>query len=323
METLPSSGDLRAQLEQTYYQGNTNHCGGYGLGKTPIECGLQREGIARRVSALWLYWRSRKFGANPEQDLGSDFNHIRKTLQTIGFLFEDQYDPSVPPESLDELAKANGRLLFTWPIPTPGNSTVNGIKRSIAMGYAVSIAINIREGFWEATNNPSGTPWKQHGEWSATSPIITEKHICCIVGYDDGSQRFCVEDSSGSDAFDGGFWGLPYSLAASPTVVAEVARLELIPGTKYRPLEGFMPEQPPVIPTYEAARMLEAMEPFCREQFALALFAGPQALIDLCRKFNFNEKWLCKMFGLSGDFFRKFKDANPTLNWEGFPWWPQ
>lgn len=230
----PLQRDLRAGVDFVDYQGHTVYCFGFGMVKTPLECLLQRAGIKRRVSALWAFWRARELagelhlGAN--EGSGPGFERVAQVLEGIGYLFEDQYRDDVPPSALDGLARANGRCRVSRPIarpvPTPGNSMLAGIRRSIAMGVPITLAINIRQGFWEQTN--TGKPWQLHGPWPADGAILSDKHICCGVGIDDVAGATCIEDSSGANAFDGGFWGLDHSLADNPAVVADAARIDWI-----------------------------------------------------------------------------------------------
>ena len=220
--------DLRATVEQTlsarvYDQGRTNACGGYAV-KTDMECLRELAGLPfRPVSAQWIYNRAREFAGTLDVDNGSGQAELSKVLE-IGFLFEDQFDPSLPrPSAQDATAHENGavRVSTGW---IPGTDSLAGIKRSIAMGLPVIIAIPVGESLWAGIR---GDDWRQH------NPTIGDErntHWCAVVGFDDAAERILVEDSSGPQSWDGGFFGLPYSLISASGYLKAAWRIEHIKG---------------------------------------------------------------------------------------------
>lgn len=226
---LPASKDLRAAVEQTnservYNQGTTNACGGYAV-KAVIECLRELAGLPfRPVSAQWLYNRAREFAGTLDQDNGSGQVELSKALE-VGFLFEDQFDPSLPrPSAQDALARetAGGPIRSTagW---LPGVDSTTALRRSIAMGLPAIICIPVGESLWDGI---SGDDWRTH---SPTVGPERNTHWCVTEGYDDGVARTLQEDSSGPGAWDGGFFGLPYSLLNSAGYLKAAWRIEYIP----------------------------------------------------------------------------------------------
>lgn len=221
-----TSRDLRATVEQTssqrvYDQGRTNACGGYAC-KTDAECLRELAGLPfRPVSAQWIYNRAREFAGTLDYDNGSGQVELSKALE-IGFLFEDQFDPSLPrPSAQDATARENGavRVSTGW---VPGIDALTGIKRSIAMGLPVIICIPVGESLWAGIQ---GDDWRKH---NPTMGDERNTHWCTVVGFDDAAERVLVEDSSGPQAWDGGFFGLPYSLLNSPGYLKAAWRIEHI-----------------------------------------------------------------------------------------------
>lgn len=220
--------DLRADVEQTqsarvYDQGRTNACGGYAV-KTAIECLRELAGLPYRpVSAQWTYNRAREFAGTLDGDNGSGQVELVKSLD-IGFVFEDQFDPSLPrPSSQDATAHDNGRVRATLGF-IPGVDALTGIKRSLSMGLPVIICIPVGESLWAGIN---GDDWKKH------NPTIGEErntHWCCVVGFDDDAERILIEDSSGPQSWDGGFFGIPYSLVNTGGYIKTAWRIDHIQG---------------------------------------------------------------------------------------------
>lgn len=225
---IPTSHDLRATVEQTssqrvYDQGRTNQCGGYAC-KTAIECLRELAGLPfRPVSAQWLYNRANEFAGTLGADNGSGQVDLSKALE-VGFLFEDQHDGTLPrPSAQDATAHENGQARATkgW---IPGVDSVTGIKRSIAMGLPVIICIPVGESLWTGIQ---GNDWRQH---NPTMGDERNTHWCTVVGYDDAVERILIEDSSGPQAWDGGFFGLPYSLVNTPGYLKGAWRIDHIKG---------------------------------------------------------------------------------------------
>lgn len=218
--------DLRAVVEQTssqrvYDQGRTNACGGYAC-KTAIECLRELAGLPfRPVSAQWIYNRANEFAGTLGTDNGSGQIELVKTLE-IGFLFEDQFDGTLSrPSAQDATAHENGAIRATlgW---LPGADSLTAIKRSLSMGLPAIICIPVGESLWAGIQ---GDDWRKH------NPTIGDErntHWCVSVGFDDAAERILVEDSSGPQAWDGGFFGLPYSLINAPGYLKAAWRIEHI-----------------------------------------------------------------------------------------------
>ena len=220
------SVDLRATVEQTqsarvYDQGRTNACGGYAV-KTAIECLRELAGLPfRPVSAQWMYNRAREFAGTLDVDNGSGQIELVKALE-VGYLFEDQFDGTLSrPSAQDATAHENGAIRATlgW---LPGADSLTAIKRSLSMGLPAIICIPVGESLWSGIQ---GDDWKKH------NPTIGDErntHWCTVVGFDDSVERILIEDSSGPQAWDGGFFGLPYSLVNTPGYLKQAWRIEHI-----------------------------------------------------------------------------------------------
>lgn len=313
-EAIPPTADLRAELDQVYSQGLTSECSAWAC-KSAIEVYRDRAGLPfRSVSAHWIFDRAQQL--LPECAGMVEYEPLARVME-IGFLYDDQYQRNaVDPSFLDTLAGINGRCRVTRQLPYPGNSKLAGIKRSIAMGMPVMVCIPVGPSLWNGIQKPD---WTTHDPVPPAYPDRT--HWCAAVGY--GSARLLIEDSSGPDTWDGGFFGLPDMWVESPSLLF-AWRIEAIEGIQFRPIGGFMAASPPIIPTYERSQMLTAQESLHTAAITALLAVGNvQGVVDYCKTHGVNDKWAAAMFSLPATFMRDFQNANPGLNWDGFPWWPQ
>lgn len=236
---IPAFKDLRAANERTNYervanQGNTNSCGGYGRGKTRVECMRELAGLPfRAVSAQWIYNRACELENTLGSDVGSGAPALDK-VAAIGWVYEDQFDPTVRPSAQDVLARENmgGAAIVASEVPCPNNDIILGIKRSIAMGLPVSCVISVGESLWAGIN---GNDWRKHDPKPGE---VRNTHHICIVGYDDTVERLLFEDSSGYQAWDGGFFGVTYAVARTGGYLTHLGRLDYVPGVS-QPIPDF------------------------------------------------------------------------------------
>lgn len=251
--------DLRAEVERTLYQrvadqGRTNRCGGFGGHKTIYECVFEQMGLPYRpVSADWGYQRALEIAGNLGSDPGSGKAELA-TVMAIGWVYEDQWAAHIaagtgaPPSALDVTARANvdklsgqsgqaGRIRVSRDLPSIGNSRVSAITRRLLLGLPVTICIPVSEGLWAGIQQPD---WTQH------DPVPTAErntHWASAVGRSYSAARTLVEDSSGPQAWDGGFFGLPDRLVDSPFLV-DAWGLDYIPGLRLRDLPPGIPPEP-------------------------------------------------------------------------------
>lgn len=318
LETIPQTADLRAELDQVYSQGPTQECLAWAC-KSAIEVYRNRAGLPfRSVSAHWIFDRAQQLLLECAGMV--EYEPLARVME-IGFLYDDQYQRNaVDPSSLDTLAGINGRCRVTRQLPYPNNSKLAGIHRSIAMGMPVMICIPVGPSLWDGIQKPD---WKTHDPVPPAYEVRT--HWCTAVGYDLTlpHQPTLIEDSSGPDTWDGGFFGLPAAWVNSHALLF-AWRIEAIEGIQFRPIGGFMAASPPIIPTFERSQMLTAQESIHVGAITALLAAqNVQGVIDYCRTHGVNDKWAASMFSLPATFMLDFKNANPGLNWDGFPWWPQ
>lgn len=322
-ERLPASVDLRSDYEETYRQGPSMYCGGFGTANV-IDAMLDRVtdpkspafgwGRERHVSPHYIYWNARSFYDQPHVDGGSGFDELAKALNRDGFLLEDEYRPELPREQQD-FARARSRLPLrvVSVFETQGVDLVHQLKRSLAQGYPMIVATPIYEGAWEGQ---SGKNWREH-DFAIEGAQVLGHHWWAWQGYDDACGRFLAEGSDGNDVGDGGFKGFTYDQVRSRLLVEAAWRIEFVPGVRYAPVSGFVPEtvaEP--LPAREMANQYERLQPWLaariREAFAKEGLAG---LLQLSARMGLSARTIETCAGLAPGFVQAFAAANPGQDW--------
>lgn len=271
---IPASKDLRAANERTNYQrvgnqGNTNSCGGYGRGKTRVECMRELAGLPfRAVSAQWIYNRACEIEGALGSDVGSGAPAL-DTVARIGWIYEDQFDPTVRPSAQDVLARENmgGAAIVASDVLCPNNDLILGIKRSIAMGIPVSCVIPVGESLWAGIN---GNDWRKHDPQPGD---VRNTHHIGIVGFDDTVERLLFEDSSGAGSWDGGFFGVTYAVARTAGYITHMGKLDYVPGVS-KPIPDFNEEAAPFLNKILVGRWFDKYRNFLAPDVAASYLNG-------------------------------------------------
>ncbi len=99
-------------------------------------------------------------------------------------------------------ASKNKALNYVW----LNSTNVSDIKNALGLGHPVIVSYYLYDSFYNAWN------WNK-GNWTSFSPDENQDglHAVVIVGYDDSSQRFKVQNSMGPGGDEGFFW-VTYSM---------------------------------------------------------------------------------------------------------------
>lgn len=294
--TYPAFVDLRSDIDQTYNQGPIEQCGGLGT-KAAIETMLDRSSRkGERVSGRFIHNQGRIHNFTMGGNTGQTLANIADMLGRYGVCPEEFF-----PEGLDNneapgltpLLKAQLFMPCEFArMPYVNDDTVESVKRSLCWGRPVVITMEMKAGF----NSVSGN-WKTH-DWDA-STVTTGEHIMCIVGYDEASQRFLVENSWGSAWGDGGFCGIPYDKFqfGSQRCITQLYRFNKLPVPPVK-VDGFMPGIPAL--TKDECRDFTTMNKAARVAAlgnALAV-GGWLGVRDKCIEMGISDKLLEEDFSL-------------------------
>ncbi len=197
-----------------------------------IELMLVRAGVPRDLARMAAHTMALDYENRLAED-GVVVRSVLKILNWYGAVDESAYPYDVskahtrPPDSI-YLAAASSRVLRyeavvppaqgDWDLRMDSAVYVDRIKRALKEGLPVSAAFLVNASFYSLSG-----PWQSHQYNHQALPHIGA-HQVYIVGWDDSVQQFECVNSWGQTYGDGGFFGLPYSIAGSAFFEAWVIR---------------------------------------------------------------------------------------------------
>ena len=209
--SLPSKVDLKPWANEVEDQLHLSSCTA-NTGCSALELAYDRAGVAKDFSRLYLYWFTRFLGGIKEDD-GAYPRDIGKALNKYGVCLEPTWDyiTSMVNEKPDDAAQAEAveYPVFAYERIVGTTGFVNNqIKNALAQGIPVMAGLAIYESFYGLDGD-----WQTH-TWNTVESDTNQidgYHMGLIIGYDDETERFLVENSWGPYWGDGGFYGVPYS----------------------------------------------------------------------------------------------------------------
>ena len=187
-----------------------------------LELAYLRAGKNKNFSRLYLYYYIREFQDRVKYPDGGIPRNIGKSLVKHGICREDIWPYDVSKQNIEpdyDARKEAGYYKIGGYSKIPlDNNTINNIKLSLCDGIPVLVT------FWTHTDfyiqmfaqgsKMNETPWTTH-DWDSVTTKINPRnqpHESVIIGYDDATERFLVENSWGNYyCGDKGFFGLPYN----------------------------------------------------------------------------------------------------------------
>lgn len=305
----PPYVDLRSGIDVVYNQEWTNGCGPHSV-VNALDAMYDHAGTPRRHSRAWLWWWVRAHAGMAGANYGSTFASLKKSIETNGMFTEEEYPwsklqtvPTVQVGSITGIEFAQTYI-----------EDINSIKRMLCHGVPVTYWMKV---YMSITDDVAGRKWTTH-RLNSNSPY-GGSHYVCIVGYDDVSERFLIENSWGSNWGDGGFFGIPYDQIFDPMFMdGGFNHIDRIWGFHPKPVEGFM-----TVPFYltpqESGAFVNSTKEILKEKLTEAFAVrGVQGLVDECIKWSVSDKHLEMLVGWDRGTIRKFQEDNPTVKWTGF-----
>lgn len=302
------SVDLRAAGDEVYSQIGSNSC----YAHAPVhalEILLRRAGQPQKLSRAWLYWQGRLHqGPGREYlDVGLNADDMKWALEHKGVVLESDYPWERKDFAPVDRPSRIGQIAFA-----PMRATIEAIERKLCLGIPVVF------GFWmnESYHSIGSSPWRTH-DWWRPSPILGG-HGVCIVGYDRTAQRLLVKNNFGPLWGDNGCFGIPYKHFSD--VQSGAWTIDRIAGSPLKPVDGYM-TVPYLLDSNDNGYFTSKNKPRLMQEASDALAAGgTQGLIDWCKRSHVTDKHLENIFSADRGTVRAFQDANPALDWAGFPW---
>lgn len=320
--TYPAFVDLRSNIDQVYDQGSNAACGAHAY-KNALEAQLDRVDPAQcttpivpgtRYSRAWFWWWVRVYQGFPASNSGTTVETARKTFAENGMVTEEAWPwdkaYTTPPDSLKP------SLTGIYSIERSPVSHIDHIKRLLCHGVAPVLLFSVKTGIMSLANNKN---WKTH-DWDFQEGEYFGDHFVTIVGYDDESQRFLVENSWGPNWADGGFFGIPYSKIFTPGFYNNISHIDYIKGVKFKPVEGFMTVPYFLLPQ-ESNAFVTASNAALKNLLVQSYATGSiQNVINTCKEWGVSDKHLEMIMKWERGTVRGFQEANPDIDWTGFVW---
>lgn len=304
---LPTSVDLRSELDSVYSQAQDKSCGPHAVANM-LDCVYDRCGKPRRHARGYTWWWSQFWfgGFNAvAQGMGSTFESLERALRVNGTMTDAEWAQVTSNQPPNKGSVHGLQLVRTYS---------SDIKRLLAMGVPVMYLMVIYPGFYNLRGD-----WKTH-RWDLTGERLGE-HFVSIVGYDDEAQRYLVENSWDATWGDGGFFGLPYDMAIDPMLMQGISHIDRIPGMHPKPADNYSPEAPMTLNPTESAEFVTRSKDALRDTLMSALASGGiPALVAAAHTWGVSDKHLEVLAGWPRGTVRGFAAENPAIGWDKQIW---
>ncbi len=219
--SLPTKYSLRKYVHEVYDQGAIGSCTANAF------CAAYRileKDKSFIPSRLWVYYYERlaeepHHDKNKLDDTGADVIDGEKYVQKHGVCSEGlwpyditKYNCEPPAHCADDAMKHR--------IKSFAQISYKSIKRFIATGTPVLVAVGIYESFDDQVHGRVKLP-------NVAEERLLGGHEMCIVGYDDTTKTFEVQNSWGPKWGDAGYCYLPYKYISSNTLCYEITIIQL------------------------------------------------------------------------------------------------
>lgn len=272
---LPSYIDWRGGVKSIENQGSFGSCT---ANSVVAACELILNSNARfeNLSRLFNYFESRKQTQLSGQDTGASLRHAVAEVKKLGLPLESLWPytatnlNAIPPQTvyedastrlLDRYERINDGITYlytedparNWILSAEGVSTIGDttyirdIKSALVEGYPVIIGFALNNAFEKLTGDfeyQKAHPWAGIG-----TSTITGYHAAVLIGYDDYSNAFILQNSWGSSWGYKGYALLPYNTLTG--CVTDSWVLKGFMGHKILPSSAYNPEAKVVDPGFK------------------------------------------------------------------------
>jgi C1A family cysteine protease len=209
---LPPAVDLRGYCPPVYDQGDLGCCTAFAIAKGLRELQQrQRKETATPLSALFFYFEERVPQRKTGQDSGATIAEGMKVLLDEGCAPEADF-PFQPKRFTLKPPAAAYSHAGTWKVgKTYHLAGLDGVKTSLARGYAVAVGFTCYPGF-DKVGKDGWLPMPKPGEKADGG------HAVVAVGYNDAAKCLILRNSWGADWGDHGYFYMPYAYASSKDV---------------------------------------------------------------------------------------------------------
>jgi len=229
---LPPSCDLRTVFKTPAYdQGELGSCTGNAIAAA-VQFARQKAAEQPDFvpSRLFIYYNERDIEGTVGQDSGAQIRDGMKVVVKLGVCPESV--PAQPSSWPYDIAK------FTVQPPSPcydyglGHQTTSyrripqlltQMRACLASGYPFVFGFTVYTAFESPAVAKTGVV-----NLPASDEQVLGGHAVLAVGYDDGSQRFLVRNSWGTDWGQNGYFTMPYAYVTDPHLASDFWTVRLV-----------------------------------------------------------------------------------------------
>lgn len=210
---LPSKVDLRPKASPVYDQYDLGACTAFAVAKGMREMlQVQRGEKQVPLSALFLYYETRKIRGTVDLDSGATLTDTMQALATTGAAPEQlwPYDTMVfDQQPAAEAYKAARAHAIKTGVQLAG---LEDIKKVLAKGQPVVFGMKVYNTF-QRIGADGKFELPQHGD------IFVGGHAVAVMGYDNKQKVLIVKNSWGTEWGDQGYFYMPYAYVDSENVM--------------------------------------------------------------------------------------------------------
>ena len=258
---VPSSVDFSAAYPPCLTQGNSNTCTSNATANALFYLlRLNNSQVATPQSRLFVYWNGRTLAGIPtSQDTGLSIRDAMRSVSQFNSVPETAwpFDPVTERVFLQPSPEACklGAIPDSFAYESIPQDELH-IKSALAQQRPVVLGILLKESFYSVPDGVATMTGKDVG-W----------HAVAIVGYEDTTRRFKLQNSWGPNWGQNGFFTLPYEYVLDPATASDIWTLKAF-------TDGNVPE--PSIPfTMVIKHDSTTLTPFGSAPGGVKMFQGP------------------------------------------------
>ena len=221
---LPPRADLRAECPPVYDQGQLGSCTANAIAGAVEFDRLKQKLPDFAPSRLFIYYNERVIEGTVHSDSGAQIRDGIKSVAKQGVCPESEwpYDISKFTEKPPASAYKDGlldRAVSYQRLP----QNLDQMKGCLASGYPLVFRFTVYDSFESDEVAHTGqAPMPAPGEQQIGG------HAVMAVGYDDSERRFTVRNSWGPGWGMGGYFTLPYTYLAQPSLTSDFWTIRLV-----------------------------------------------------------------------------------------------
>jgi len=216
LERIPPSVNLRNGCSSVENQGNLGSCTANALVGS-LEFLEKKDGVKfEDYSRLFIYYNERVIEHTVKSDSGATLRDGIKTLKKQGVCSEKIWPYKINRFKTKPSKKSYADALRHTISVYKRITSLNDMKGCLASGFPFVFGFSVYESFEsEAVSRTGIVPMPAAGE------RVLGGHAVMAVGYDDGTKRFLVRNSWGSEWGMQGHFTMPYQYLANPNLAAD------------------------------------------------------------------------------------------------------